>query len=825
MLFLRRLGCLVVALLIVTASFSQRGAQPLTAVRGLHARVEVLRDSFGINHIYATDEHDLFFAQGYCAAKDRLFQYEIWRRQATGTVAEILGPRELGRDIGARLFQFRGDMEKELAHYHQHGEEIITAFVDGVNAYIDEALQHPEHLPIEFKLLHILPGKWTPAIVISRHQGLLGNCTEELNYGMAVARAGSRKVKELAWFHPKDPILDMDTAINGSLLSAKVLEPYNAYRKELVFEASDIAAAGGAGGALAGGGGEAAGQGGVVAAGVAAGRMAGVRAGVAEIDEAPEPEGSNNWVVSGSRTSDGNAMLANDPHRRISVPSLRYMVHLNAPGWNVIGGGEPEIPGVSIGHNEYGAWGLTIFDTDGEDIYVYRLNPDNIHQYKYRGKWVDMTRITEKIPVKNGGEVVVDLYYTVHGPVTYIDSANATAYALRCAWMEPGGAPYLSSLRIDQATNWDEFRAGCNYANIPGENMVWADIKGNIGWQAVGIAPIRKNFSGLVPVPGDGRYEWAGFLPIKEKPHLLNPPKGFFATANQQVTPPEYGHWDAIGYTWSDDFRGNRINQVLSAKRDLTVDDFEKLQTDYFSIPASQLVPLLKQLKFESPVLEKAAQLLLSWDYVLDKNSIPAAIYIAWERNIKKSAAGKFIPPELTDLIYLSWQKTIGWILQPGASFGNNPIEERNKFLADCFAAGVDTLKKQLGDDMTAWKYGQEKYKHVYIVHPLGDIADEVLKQRLNAGPLPRGGNGNVPGSTGDLDNQVSGASFRMIMNTGNWDAAVGINTPGQSGDPGSEFYKNLFERWANDQYFPVYFSKDKIKTISRGVTLLGPAN
>jgi penicillin amidase len=239
-------------------------------------------------------------------------------------------------------------------------------------------------------------------------------------------------------------------------------------------------------------------------------------------------------------------MLANDPHRKIAVPSLRYIVHLVAPGWNVIGGGEPEIPGVSIGHNEKGAWGLTIFETDGEDLYVYDLNPKNLNQYWHKGKWVDMKIIQDSIRVKNSSTQKVSYAYTIHGPVTLIDSANHKAYAIRAAWMEPGGAPYLASLRIDQATNWEEFREACSYSHIPGENMIWADKKGNIGWQAVGIIPIRKNFSGYVPVPGDGRFEWDGFLPIKERPHMLNPHKGFFATANQHVTPETYPHWNAI---------------------------------------------------------------------------------------------------------------------------------------------------------------------------------------------------------------------------------------------------------------------------------------
>ena len=456
-------------------------------LKGLKEKVEVLRDQWGVNHIYANNEHDLFFTQGYCAAKDRLFQFEIWRRQATGTVAEILGARELKRDIGTRLFKFRGDLKKELAHYHENGQAIIQAYVDGVNAYITEANAKPALLPIEFKILKIRPAKWTAEIVISRHQGLLGNITQELNLGRAVSTVGEKKVKELIWFHPKDPNLKLDTAIRGDLLKADILALYNAYRKEVEFTKSDIAEQD--------------------EDDVSALDILNKRKELADFLPEQEMEGSNNWIISGRKTASGFPMLANDPHRKIAVPSLRYIVHLVAPGWNVVGGGEPEIPGVSIGHNEFGAWGLTIYETDGEDLYVYNINPLHKDEYWYKGQWVKMKTITENIKIKNAATQTVQLNYTVHGPVTFIDSVNNKAYAIKCAWMEVGGAPYLASLRIDQANSWESFREACAYSHIPGENMIWADKKGNIGWQAVGIIPIRKNFSGYVPIPGDGRFE------------------------------------------------------------------------------------------------------------------------------------------------------------------------------------------------------------------------------------------------------------------------------------------------------------------------------
>ncbi len=771
------------------------------SIKGLEEPVEILRDKWGINHIYAKNQHDLFFAQGYAAAKDRLFQFEIWRRQATGTVAEILGERELKRDVGTRLFKFRGDMTQEMNHYHKDGVEIITAYTNGVNSYIDEILSTPDKLPMEFKLLNIVPEKWTPKIVISRHQGLLGNIGTELKIGRAVAKLGTEVTKDLSWFHPKDPDIHLDPAIDKELLFDDILELYNAYRGTLQFEQNDIQPTY---------------------------RLSDEANTLSQLIEEKEDIlsiGSNNWVVNGTRMADGNTYMANDPHRTISVPSLRYMAHLVAPGWNVIGGGEPEIPGISIGHNEYGSWGLTIFSTDVEDLYVYELNPDNPKQYRYNGEWADMKVVSETINVKDKDKVKIDLLYTRHGPVVYVDSTHHKAYAIRCAWLEVGGSPYLASLRLGQAKNWKEFREACNYSHIPGENMIWADKTGDIGWQAVGIAPIRRNFSGLVPVPGDGRYEWDGYLPIIEKPHILNPPNGFFATANQNVTPTDYKHWDAIGFSWSDPFRGDRINEVLSAGKKLTMDDMQDLQVDYLSIPARTLVPLLDALDLSGKSAE-ARNELDGWDLKLSSNSIEAAIYVAWENEIKTLAATKFIPASAKDMITsIQIKKLLDWLISPDERFGPNPILGRNQFLSEAFNNGIQYLEENLGTDINNWQYGQEKFKHTYMKHALSDLVNQEIKTKLNLGPLPRGGNGYTVGSTSENNRQSTGASFRMIVNTGDWDAAVSTNGPGQSGNPESPFYSNLFEPWAKDEYFPVYYSREKIISAAVNKTILNPKN
>jgi penicillin amidase len=381
----------------------------------------------------------------------------------------------------------------------------------------------------------------------------------------------------------------------------------------------------------------------------------------------------------------------------------------------------------------------------------------------------------------------------------------------------------MASLRIDQAKNWESFREACSYSHIPGENMIWADTAGNIGWQTVGIIPIRKNFSGLVPVPGDGRYEWQGYLPIKERPHLFNPSKGFFATANQNVTASDYTHWEAVGYTWADPFRGNRINEVLSKDHKMTIAKMQSLQTDYYSLPARILVPMLLPIVFDKPLAQQSITQLKDWNLVLDKKSIAASIYAIWERQLMKQASKQFIPENIKDLVSIQLSKLISWLENPDSKFGTDPIKGRDAFLKLCFENAIEELEKKLGSNLNNWQYGQEKFKHATISHPLNSIVNKPLKDQLNLGPLPRGGNSHTPGSTGGADNQLSGASFRFIADTGNWDEAVMINTPGQSGDYKSEFYRNLFPFWANDQYFPAYYSKDKIRKSTKETLELVP--
>ena len=795
--FLKKFNVLLFGLLFSNCVFSQETTQ--VTLDGLDKPVEILKDHWGISHIYAETEHDLFFAQGYSAARDRLFQFEIWRAQATGTVAEILGSRAVDRDHGTRLFKFRGPMHEEMNHYHPRGVDIITSFVHGVNAYIDEALQDPDSLPLPFKLLDIQPKHWTEEVVISRHQGLLGNISLELSTGRAVCAIGEDKVRELRYFHPHDPILALDPLIDcDSLLNNDILHLYNSYRRPIRFQPDDIALA-------------------------QYRNTEEAYETIADILIEEERDlqkrsiddiGSNNWVVSGDLTQDGWPMMINDPHRSQAVPSLRYWSHLVGPGWNVIGGGEPEIPGISIGHNEHGAWGLTVFNTDGEDLYVYETNPDNPSQYRYLGEWEEMRVISETIEVKDASPVSVELKYTRHGPVVFEDQENSLAYAIRPAWMEVGGSPYLASLRMDQATSWEEFREASNFSNIPGENMIWADRQGNIGWQAVGIAPIRRNFSGMVPVPGDGRYEWDGYLPIKAKPNEFNPDRGYIETSNSNYTKPDYPYLDAIGFTWTDPYRWARGSEVLGSGRKFNMTDMVELQHDYLSIPARTLIPFFKDLESDDLEVEQARQMLLDWDFVLDKESVEAGIYVAFERQLLDNIELLKVPEIAKSYVSVGMKTAIDMLLAPDGDFGNDPIQGRDEFLLQTLSQGIQNLKQKLGPEFKDWVYGQEDYKHALIRHPLSPALNEELRDRVNVGPAPRGGNGFTLGNTGSGDNQTSGASFRIFVDTRDWDNTLGMNTPGQVGDPDSPLYDNLFELWANDKVFPAFYSREKIESV-----------
>ena len=458
------------------------------SVPGLDSVVEVRRDRWGVPHIYAKTQQDVFFAQGFVAAQDRLWQMDMWRRIGEGRLAEVLGPGAVERDRIARLLAYRGDMTSEWASYAPDAREIVRAFVDGVNAWIAHVRTHP---PIEFTLLGSAPEPWSYEVPLQRMAALAmtGNALDELERARLVHLIGVERTEAL-W--PPDPTRPLDPAPGLDLAGIDL-------------------------GAL-----------GQTYGDVSYRRL----------------EGSNNWVVSAARTATGKPLLANDPHRAIGVPSLRYVMHLVGPGWNVIGAGEPALPGIAAGHNERVGFGFTIVGMDQQDVYVEEVGPcgaDGQRCYHTRGVWIPMRVVVDTIRVKGERPRVVRLEYTEHGPILAEDSARSRAFVVRFVGSEPGTAGYLAQLSVDRARDWASFLEAAARWKLPTENLVYADVDGHIGWIAAGLMPVR-GWSGLLPVPGDGRYEWQGMLPPRELPQAYDPPSGMIVTANHNILPPAYPH-------------------------------------------------------------------------------------------------------------------------------------------------------------------------------------------------------------------------------------------------------------------------------------------
>ncbi len=744
-------------------------------VRGLQQAVRVQRDRWGIAHIYAENEHDLFFAQGFVVAQDRLFQMELWKRAGQGRLAEILGASYVQRDLNARLLRYRGEMDAEYKSYARDTKEILDAFTSGINAYMAE-IQEPGGigLPVEFQLAGFKPEPWKPEDCLNRMAAysMTGNGASELHNAQLVALLGGEKAAELLDLDPRVK-LDPAPGIDFSGLSPALLENLVGSDVPLHFSATPV-------------------------------------------------QGSNNWTVSGALTATGKPFLANDPHRVIAEPSLRYIVHLVAPGWNVIGAGEPGLPGVAAGHNEEIAWGFTIFGLDQQDLYLAQLNPADPEQYKTKSGWERMEVKTETILVHGGAGVAVKLKFTRHGPVLWEDGKRALA--LRWVGAEPGTAGYLGSLSLDRARNWQEFEQAMSRWKVPSENIVYADRNGNIGEHSTGLAPLRKNWTGLLPVPESGGYEWSGFVPNKDLPHSYNPPSGFVASANHKMIPENYGY--AVGFQWASAERFLRISEVLrgAAKsgHKLGLEDMEQLQNDVVSLPARELQSLLKSAAPNTSTA--AAKLLLDWDCAFTTDSQAATLFEFWDAELRDALTKLAVPAEAQKVAgQLSLTKTLQEVSRPRvAVFGESPEAARDALLLQSLHAAEVKLSAKLGPDPKNWSWGQ--LHRVSFYHPLGSMRQgEALFDR---GPIPRPGDGTTVNATyfgGSSFDQLAGASYREIFDLSDWDNAVGVNVPGQSGQPGSPHYDDLLPLWAHGQYVPLRYSKASVDRDTTDVLELRP--
>ena len=777
------------------------------AVPGLSSPAEIVVDRHGIPHLRAAGRPDLYFLQGFNAARDRLWQLEIWRRRGLGLLAEAFGPGFLEQDRAARLFLYRGDMAAEWAAYGvADAEAIATRFTAGINAYIGLTEADPDLLPPEFAMMGLAPSRWAPADVVRvRSHALVRNVQSEALRARVVAAGGPgldllRRHLSPSW----------EAAVPDGLDPADVgPDVIDALR--LATAAIDISPER-----------------------LAAGMNDAVR--WSKVDEQgnvlprEEAEGSNNWAVAPSRTATGRPVLANDPHRAHALPSLRYIVHLTAPDLDVIGAGEPAQPGVSIGHNGRAAFGLTIFPGDQEDLYVYETDPKDPTLYRYADGWERMTTVTETFRVKGAAAVTRTLSFTRHGPVVHQDGARNRAFAVRSVWFEPGTSAYLANLAYIDADTPEAFAAALDRWCAPTVNQVYADTAGNIARFTAGMFPQRPNWDGLMPVPGDGRYEWAGFHRRADLPAEVNPPRGYVYSANEMNLPDDYPYGERkLGFEWSERSRAGRIDEVLGADTRHDVAASMRLQGDVTSLPARRAAAVLARLGPASGDLGAALALLSGWDHRLATDSAAAALFeVWWVRHLKAALIAAVCPdPALRPLLVPADNESVLAIIE-GTAAGLPRLpgpDELDGLLAGSLAAAFAECRERLGTDPAFWAWG--RLHHGYFEHVLSRLRPAAGRRDWDVGPLPKGGSGSAVMNAGYRlpDFRVtSGASFRLVVDVGDWDGSRVINAPGQSGDPRSPYYGNLSESWSRAEFVPLLYSAAAVEAAAELRIALEPA-
>jgi len=768
---------------------------------GLNAPADIVIDHWGIAHIFAADIHDAFFLQGYNAARDRLWQIDLWRKRGLGLLAKSFGPAYVDQDRAARLFLYRGDMDKEWAAYAPDSRQWVTAFVDGVNAYVAQVRSGDRPLPIEFTLTGSRPESWQADDVLRiRSHALVSNVTSEVARARVVCAAGLKADALRRKIEPPGHKMMVPPGLNPCDVPADVLKDYLLATKQVDFTAL---------------------TGTVQQADMSAERQ------LASAIDAQSAEGSKICAIAPSRTETGRPILANDPHRQLGAPSLRYIVALSAPGLDIIGAGEPALPGISLGHNDDIAFGITIFAIDQEDLYVYELKKDDPDSYRYKSGWEKVRIVHESIEVKGAPPREVDLRFTRHGPVLALDASKHRAFAMRTVWSEPGLAGYFGSSRLLTAKNWSEFKAAGNAWGAPPLNIVYADVQGNIGWAASGRVPKRKNWDGLMPVPGDGRYEWDGFQGKDVLPSVLNPAEGYFATANEMNLPPGYpNEQNKIAFEWNDRSRIDRINELLHAKTKMTLADSMAIQTDAVSTQSRRAVALLASLSSPDAEIVRALGLLKAWDHDESTGSAAAAIYEVWAtKHLGKAAIARATPEAAHKLIdNPQLQAVVEFLEHPDGALGTDPAAARDAILVESLKGALAEIGQRLGPDMRTWAWGR---LHRATFEPAAAIlADPQLRAQMSLGPLETPGSSSTPRAqsyrAADFS-VISGASVRLVMDVGAWDNSVAMNTPGQSDDPMSAHYRDLFPMWAQGSYVPLRFSRAAVDRDAEDVIHLSP--
>jgi penicillin amidase len=749
---------------------------------GLSAPVEIVDDPYGVPHIRARSIPDAFFGQGYVVARDRLFQIDLSHRRELGRLAETFGPDFAAHDAVARLLLYRGDPDAELARVPGHILDCARAYIAGINARIDEVLADPALLPLEYGILGVAPLKWDVRdLVLAR--------------GVSAGQAN-------------DEVRRARLAGMGLLHLDEVIAPLRPAWTLRVPEGLDAAA--------------------VSEADLGVLRLGSLPFG--SLVPTPEPPnsndrsnaGSNAWTIAPSRTATGRPILANDPHLGIGGFGPRHVAHLSAPGLDVIGGGSPGLPGIMQGHTDRFAFGRTNFHIDQEDLFVLELHPDDPERYRHGGGWRQFERTDISIPVKGAAPHVVTLRHAVQGPVISHDPAKRRATALAAVELQPGASGAFAMIAINLARDWESLRDAFRFHPSP-TNFHYADVDGNHGWQVIGFTPVRRRGDGLLPVPGDGRYDWTGLRDFRSLPSEYNPAKGWFAAANQNNLPSDWPRDRIPAFSFRDPYRYERVAEVLAAQPRHSLADSVALHHDTLSTPARQLIEILPERG--SPAATQAIAMLRGWDARLDADSAPAALFQILWRELGTRMLAAIVPERARELVDdIAPSVLLGLLARPDARLGPNPVAARDALFDAALAAAWSSARQQLGPDPAAWRWAS--LHQVRIQHPLSRIP------AIAAAFPPIEGEGSGGDSYTVMARWVrdapswnvsGGASYLQVIDVGAWDNSLMLNLPGNSNDPRSPHYRDQYQPWVAGEMQPMLFSRAAVDANAARRTLLSP--
>ena len=773
--FLKRLALLVLSLFLLVivggaAWLYQRSRASLPRldgtgqVPGLAARVEVLRDARGVPHIRAQSVADALFAQGYVTAQDRLWQMDLSRRLAQGQLSEIFGDRTLRYDLESRTMGLHRVAERALTELDPDTRRLLNSYARGVNAFI---ASHRTHLPIEFLILRYRPEPWreidSVAVAMNLSTSLSQSWEDDLMREHVTAKLGKDLAADL---FPDHSALDVPVA--------EVPAPTQAGAKKVTTQRGDGPPAGDA----------------VVAAFLPPSL------------DFPGGIGSNDWALSGSHTKSGKPLLANDPHLSHSIPSLWYMIHLKAPGLDVSGVSLAGLPCIIIGHNEHIAWGMANTGPDVQDLYIESFNFRDPHKYLHNGQWVDAEVHDEVIRVRGQRDYHLTVKVTRHGPVISRDGDRELA--LRWTALEPH-AIRLPLLRINQASNWQEFTAALQDFTVPMQNFVYADVEGNIGYYAAGLVPMRKQGNGAVPVPGStDDYDWTGFIPFEDLPHSYNPPSGIIATANGLIVPDNYPFF--ISAKWEAPYRTARIFQLLREGSSFTPSDILRIQADIHTLEdewlAKQVLAGAAKRAPESSDAQSALSVLKAWDGQARADSAATLV----SELTRHALLARVLKPKLgDDLSGYDWPMSTIFlqnVLEQNLTRWLPPDDtDFNMTLMKSLEEGVRRIPSLIHSrSHAAWRWADTI--PLTFHHPLSSGLP-LLGRLLDVGPFPQAGTGTTVKQT----TPRVGPSMRMVVDFSDFDQSVQNITLGESGQAFSPYYKDQFEAWYSGQSFLMLFS------------------